>query len=87
MRAHLRAALLAAVFALVFAAGLPGQALAGTGTTGGLNTEQRAVLQGIAAEGQACSAILPCGPGLFCLAMSASISTCAKFCASDENAT
>src|SRR5438034_959737 len=34
MRAHLRAALLAAVFALVFAAGLPGQALAGTGTTG-----------------------------------------------------
>jgi hypothetical protein len=52
-----------------------------------VGTNRQCVAQGTAGEGQVCSAIVPCGPGLFCLQMSASISTCAKFCGSDADCT
>src|SRR6266702_7762816 len=50
MRIRGRTVLLIAVCAFVFAAGLPGQALADAGGGGTLSAHQRSVLRGIAAD-------------------------------------
>ena len=52
-----------------------------------VGTNRQCAAPGTATEGQACSASVPCSSGLFCLAMSASISTCAKFCSGDADCT
>jgi hypothetical protein len=45
------------------------------------------VAEGSVQEGQACGASAPCAPGLLCVPLSSSISTCEKFCSSDADCT